>query len=198
MFSNIKLRNRKSLRFTETKPSFNYFSLCMAISVLILSGYVGIKWIKWDAAVVFHKPHETDFNLNPADLVSDVNNSRWKEKASFLIETSEEACIKNYEIILNKNLKILNVPIKESFVYLCKKKQEIINLQLYEYNGPLKIQLQCNDSYANQYRLVKRQHPVNFSWVDINGLIHINISKSYIDTCIIYNSMDLLNSEWYV
>tara|TARA_B100000965_G_C19424205_1_gene683477 strand:+ start:247 stop:747 length:501 start_codon:yes stop_codon:yes gene_type:complete len=166
--------------------------------MLLLSIYIGVKWIKWDAAVVFHEPNESDFNSNPSVLVSDVNSSRWKEKASFLIETSEEACNKNYEIILNKNLKILNVPISESFVYICSKQQELINLEINEYVNEKPTRLQCNDTYANQYRLIKRKHPVNFSWYGIDGVRRQNITSDYKDTCIIYNSLDLLNSEWYV
>ena len=198
MFSGVKLRNRKSLHFTETKPVFNYFSLCMSITVLFLSGYVGFKWIKWDAAVIFHKPPESDFNLNPAIIVQDVNNSRWKEKLTFLIETSKEACVHGYEIILNKNLKILKSPVPESFIYLCEKNIEIINLELLEYSTDKKIFLECNDTYALKYRLVKREHPIKFSGYNSNGLYYENITRNYKDTCIIHNSVDLLNSEWYV
>ena len=198
MFSVNNLRTRKSVRHIDKKPTRNYWSLCISVIMLFISIYVGIRWIKWDAAVVFHEPSGNDFNLSPAEPVPDVNSSRWKEKCSFLIQTSQEACNKDYEIILNKNLKILKVPISESFVYICSKQQELINLEINEYVNDKPITLQCNDTYATQYRLIKRKHPVNFSWYGIDGVRRQNITSDYKDTCIIYNSLDLLNSEWYV
>lgn len=181
----------------DKKPSINYLPLIVLIISIVIMIYYSYYKIKWDAAVIFTKPDKTDINLPAAINVKDINNTMWKERLYYYELASKEGCSHGYQTIINKNLKILGISVTESFIFLCKHNISIVNFNIHKTRLKNLQKLQCNDTYGTLNRLSLRSHPLNYSWYNKNGIQIFNMTQFYKDTCMLYNSYDLIKSNWY-
>jgi len=178
------------------KPSRKYCTWAILILSIIITIYLIFFWIKWDATVAFSSPSLSDVSLPMSIHIKDLNNTEWIEKRGYMIEVASDKCSSGeYDFITNKNLKILGMNIRESFVYICDNSRMYTNLVISEIESS-NVKLNCNESYAGHWRIRQRYHPVNVKWYNMDGIFETEISLTYKDTCILSQAYDLLKSKW--
>ncbi len=167
------------------------------VSVLsLLCAFVSIRLINWDAAVFFYSPHITDIEHVASDDVDvhRLSSDKWKEKKKFITEVLSEACYNNnYQILTNRNVRILGNVVTDSVVYFCDTKRVMVNLNITPEKTNLK--LECVETYAEHTVIRERWHPLVYTYYKDTELEQ-RITDSYEETCMVYQSFDLIKGRW--
>ena len=171
--------------------------LCVSSVVFICFVYFCSQWINWDSGVIYYEPVLGDIYVGNTIDVSDerLGSSRWKEKRGYMIQVFEEACAEHdYDILTNLNVRILGSRVEDSIAYMCKEKRALVNLKITPASKG--DRLVCVEYYG-EHSVVRddRWHPLNYSYV--NDVMVVNkTTKSYEETCLLYQTRDLLRGTW--
>ena len=122
-------------------------------------------------------------------------SSRWKEKQSYMVQVFEEACTEHqYDILTNLNVRILGSRVEDSIAYMCKEKRVLVNLKITPASKG--DRLVCVEYYG-PHSVVRddRYHPLNYSYVN-DVTVENKTTESYEETCLLYQTRDLLRGTW--
>lgn len=174
---------------------------CCGCMVLFLAIFFSIKWINWDATVIFYKPDLNDIKIGFTKEImkNTLHTRRWKEKQAYMEDIFTSACEKyDYSLLTNLNIKVLGYRISDSICFKCDNKKLYVNLRITpRMSGKRLI---CNETYGNAWVIKKdRYHPLKYSYINketLNRESHKTIS--YEETCLFYQANDLLQGTWTI
>ena len=171
--------------------------LVAASVVLVCFVYFCVQWINWDSGVIFYEPTLNDIYVGNSIDVSDerLESSRWKEKKGYMVQVFEETCREHeYDILTNLNVRILGSRVEDSIAYICQEKRTLINLKITPANKGAR--LVCVEYYgAHSVVRDDRYHPLNYSYVN-DITVENKTTKTYEETCLLYQTRDLLRGTW--
>jgi len=171
--------------------------IVFAVILFIVSVCLSAHWINWNAAIVFYHP-SLDTGGVAATTVSEerLATQRWIEKRDFMEEVFRETCENNsdFHILTNFNFRVLGTRVDDSVAYFCGSKQLYVNLKIKPATS--KTRLECTETYAG-HTIVRtdRYHPVSYSYVQ-DQQEENHTSVSYEQTCMLYQTGDLLSGKW--
>ena len=171
--------------------------ILFAIVLFFYLLYLSVRWINWNAAIVFYKPSLDDGGVPAVDVSEErLITKRWVEKRHFMEEVFKETCENNadFHILTNFNFRVLGTLVEDSVAYFCNGEKLYVNLRI----TPVvtNTRLECTESYAGQTTIrTDRYHPVEYSHFE-NGRVENHTSISYEETCMFYQTVDLLKGKW--
>ena len=171
--------------------------LVMSIVLLLGLVFLSARWINWDAGVVFYEPSLDDIKIGrTVDVnVERLGTRRWAEKREYMRQVFREACAK-YEVhvFTNLNVRILGMYVEDSVAYRCDDDKMWVNLKVEP--SDTGNRLVCVEYYGGESKVRNdRYHPLAYTYVD-GETVENHTSISYEETCLLYQTNELLRGTW--